>query len=85
MRHRNLKENETPLTSATMDDLPSPSDLTPRTLDIILVRARQMRAEATAQLLSRLGTAILRPIRGWMASRRAQTRDMFSGGPQGAV
>ena len=54
-------------------------------LDNLILRARRMRAEATAELLSRLGAALVRPFRRWTASNAAGAHTVIKGGPQRAV
>jgi hypothetical protein len=50
-----------------------------------MLRARQMRAEATVDLLKRLGAAMVRPFRRSMESRHDGSDAVIKGGPQGAV
>lgn len=85
MRHNTMNDHETPLASGTMDDRTRGADISPETIDNLILRARQMRAEATAQLLSRLGGALVRRFRHSTPSKNVGAHDMIKGGPQGAV
>lgn len=85
MRHNTMNEHETPLASGTMGDCTSCSDLTPEALDSLILKARQMRAEATTRLLSRLGAAMVGSFRGRTLPKLTGTASAVNGGPQRAV
>ena len=85
MRHNTTPTGETKLPRDTMNNNLSRSDVTPETLDNIMLRARQMRAEATADRLKRLYAAMARPFRHWTASKHAGSDTVIKGGPQGAI
>ncbi len=85
MRHNTTPAEETRLPRDTMNNSLSRSDVTPETLDNIMLRARQMRAEATVDLLKRLGAAMVRPFRRSMESKHNGSDAVIKGGPQGAI
>lgn len=85
MRHSNIDVNETPLETESMYDRPSRTDVTPEAIDTIILRARQMRSDRTAQLLSRLGAVLARPFRQWALSRHVGADAAIKGQPHGAL
>ena len=85
MRHNTTPVEETELFRDETNNSLSRSHVTPETLDTIMLRARQMRAEATANLFKRLGAAMVRPFRHWMASKPTGSDIVIKGGPQGAI
>lgn len=85
MRHRTITAEETKHLRDTMNNSLSRSDMTPETLDNIMLRARQMRAEATVDLLKRLGSEMVRPFRRSIESRHNGSDAVIKGGPQGAI
>lgn len=85
MRRNTVNGNETPLASETMPARLSGPDLTPEALDLLLSRARRRRAEATAQLLSRLGVSIVRAFHHSAPSKHTDTKGAINREPHGAV
>jgi hypothetical protein len=85
MRHDTTNCNDGVLSSEPTKDRPGRSNVSSESLDNLILRARRMRAEATAELLSRLGAALVRPFRRWTASNATGAHTVIKGGPQGAV
>ena len=85
MRHDKVNGDDKLLARGTMVDRPSGPDLKPETLDNLILRARRMRAEALADLLSRLGAAMVRPFRGRALPKLAGVASRVEGEPQRAV
>jgi len=85
MRHNTMTDHEAPLVSGNMDFRTRGADISPKTIDNLILHARQMRADATAQLLSRLGASLVRRFRRSTPSNNIGARDMINGGPQSAV
>ncbi len=81
MRRNTTKDHEKPL---ARKDLGGP-DIPFETVDSLVLRARQMRAEATADLLSRLGAAMVRRLRPLASSRRSDLQNVVNGGSRRAV
>ncbi len=85
MRQETATDKETTLPRDAVDDFTSHPEIKPQSLDVIMLRARHMRAEATAKLLARLGAAMVRPFRRWTELRHADSNAVIKGGRQGAV
>lgn len=85
MRHDTVAGDDRLLHSESIGDRLYRSDLTPETLENLISTARRKRAEATAELLARLGAAMIHPFRGPAASKPAGTRCPVAGKPQSAV
>lgn len=85
MRHDTVTGDDRLLRRESIGDRLYRSDLTPETLENLISTARRKRAEATAELLARLGAALIHPFRGTAAPKSAGTRSPVAGEPQRAV
>jgi hypothetical protein len=85
MRHDSTNCNDGVLWGEPTKDRPGRSDVSSETLDDLILRARRMRAVATAELLSRLGAALVRPFRHWTAANPVGGHTVIKGGPQRAI
>lgn len=59
--------------------------MAPESLDVIILRARRMRAKATAGLLARLFAAVIRPFRYWTGPKHRGSDAVIKDGSQGAI
>jgi hypothetical protein len=85
MRHSKTNFDNGVLSSEIKKDRPGHSDVSRESLDDLILHARRMRAEATAQLLTRLGAALVRPFRHWTAANPVGGHTVIKGGPQRAI